>query len=154
MSDSNHPEPWWRPTNPNPNVKFVNLNHERMKALAVDAPEEYEAYLNHLQEAERSLAKALDCLYKHDGVRRGVGYRIRLGRAQSIAMTLLVREINHKEGYKSGGAHEWELVGTQWECVYCERRVDPKLFGRKLLFFGPDIYRRIPVYGRKWRCDG
>lgn len=151
MSDSNTPEPWWRPGNPNPNVNFEFV--QRMKA-AVDTPEEYEEYLNHLQDAERSLSKALDCLYKHDGIRRGQAYRVRLGRAQSITMTLLVREINRKEGYKSGGAHEWELVGAHWECLYCERKVDPKAFGRTFLFFGPDIYRRIPIYGRKWRCDG
>lgn len=145
MSDSKHPDSWGDPSNPN--VDMVDLT-------TLSTVVEYEAYLNHLQAAERSLSKALDCLYKHDdGVRRGLGYRIRLGNAQNIAMTLLVREINHKEGYVSGGVHDWELVGTQWECVYCERRVTPKMVGPKLIFM-PDVLRRVPFYGRKHRCRG
>lgn len=116
-------------------------------------PVVYEEYLSHLQEAERSLSKALDALYKHDGIHRGLAYRLRLGRAQDIAMTLLVREINHKEGYISGGVHDWELVGTEWECIYCERRVKPRVVGPKLIFM-PDVLRRVPIYGRKHRCHG
>lgn len=138
MSDSKHPD------SSNPSVDVTEL------VTVV----EYEAYLNHLQDAERSLSRALDCLYKHDdGVRRGLGYRIRLGKAQNIAMTLLVREINHKEGQKSGGAHEWEVVGNEWECIYCEQRTKPMLVGPRLVF-GPNLLRHVPMYGRKWRCHG
>jgi hypothetical protein len=145
MSDSTkHPGSWGDPSNPNVDV-------QRLDELTTVV--EYEAYLNHLQDAERSISKALDCLYKHDGVRRGIGYRVRLGRAQSITMTLLVREINHKEGYQSGGGHEWELVGNEWECIYCEQRTKPKQVGPRLVF-GPNLLRRVPFYGKKWRCHG
>jgi hypothetical protein len=144
MKDTDHPGSWGDPSNPNVEVQSL---------IGPTNVVSYEEYLNHLQDAERSLSKALDCLYKHDGVRRGIGYRIRLGNAQNIAMTLLVREINHKEGYKSGGAHEWEVVGNEWECIYCEQRTKPKQMGPRLVF-GPNVLRRVPFYGRKWRCHG
>lgn len=115
--------------------------------------EEYEDYLNHLQEAEKALSRALDNLYKFDGIRRGLGYRLRVGRAHSLIMTLLVRELNQKEGRITNGAHEWEGIDNKWECIYCERRVTPKKIGNWLVF-GPDVVRYIPLYGRRWRCDG
>lgn len=146
MKSSDHPGSWGDPSNPNVRVdaflKGVN-----------NGVAEYEEYLNHLHEAEKSLSRALDCLYKPDGIRRGLGYRLRVGRAQDIAMTLLVREINHKEGYKSGGMHEWESVGSEWECIYCDRRVAAKIVGGRTIF-KPDVLRRIPLYGRRWRCHG
>lgn len=146
MKSTDHPGSWGDPSNPNVNVRPIIDTGTSLV--------EYEEYLNHLQEAERSLSRALDCLYKPDGVRRGLGYRLRIGKAQNIAMTLLVREINHKEGYKTGGVHEWEPVGIHWECIYCERKATPKLLGGKYRVFGPSILSRIPLYGRRWRCDG
>ena len=116
--------------------------------------EEYETYLNHLQEAERALSGALDDLYLPGGIKRGLGYRLRVGRAQSSVMTLLVHEINRKEGKLSGGAHSWESIEHNlWECIYCERRAIPKHVGNQLVF-KPNVLRRIPFYGRRWRCSG
>lgn len=116
--------------------------------------EEYEEYLNRLQEAERALSRALDMLYKPVGIKRGLGYRLRVGRAQNSVMALLVREINQKEGANATGAHEWEHIeDDMWECVYCERRVAPKKVGTTLVFV-PNFTRRIPFYGRKYRCHG
>lgn len=115
--------------------------------------EKFEEFLNHLQEAERALSRAMDDLYLPGGVKRGLGYRLRVGRAQNTIMTLLVHEINRKEGYRSGGGHEWEHVDeNQWECVYCEQRTSPKRVGTQLVF-KPNILRRVPWYGRKWRCN-
>lgn len=145
MTNSKHPDSWSDPSNSK--VKTESL------VESVGVVGEYEEYLNHLETAERSLSRAMDCLYKGDGVKRGLGYRVRVGRAQNIAMTLLVRELNHKEGYKNGAVHEWEQVGLEWECVYCERRVAPLKFGKRLVF-GPDVARRVPMLGRKWRCNG
>lgn len=121
-----------------------------------DNNDEYERYLEHLMDAEHSLSCALDCLYKHDGVKRGLGYRLRLARAQSTVMSLFVREVSHKEGRKSGGTHEWELINpvrNEWECIYCEKRTVPKKIGHRQAF-GPDCLRAIPLYGRRWRCRG
>jgi hypothetical protein len=115
--------------------------------------EDYDELLEQLRNAEQALSRALDLLYKPGGIHRGLGYRARVARAQSIAMTLFVREVNHKEGKISGGVHEWEVVGHEWECVFCEKRVKPKMVGPRLVFW-PDVARRVPLYGRKWRCSG
>jgi cation transport regulator ChaC len=112
-------------------------------------PEDYEVFLDHLKDAERSAQEALALLYKLDGdVKRGLAYRIRLGQAQNILMTLYVREINRNDS----DAHEWEHLGANtYECVYCERKVKGRLIGRKTVF-SPDLLRRIPKYGRRYRC--
>lgn len=116
--------------------------------------EEYEEYLNHLQEAERALSGAMDDLYLPGGIKRGLGYRLRVARAQSTVMTLLVRELSQKEGKGNGGMHEWEHIEDDlWECIYCERRTSPTKLGKRL-FFKPNVLRHVPIYGRKWRCSG
>lgn len=122
--------------------------------MADNGYEAFEDYLNHLEEAERALSRAMDDLYQPGRIKRGLGYRLRVGRAQSAVMTLLVHEINRKEGKMSGGAHEWEPVEDNlWECIYCEQRTAPKRVGSQLVF-KPNAMRWIPLFGRKWRCDG
>jgi len=118
------------------------------------AIEEYEAFLTHLQDAERALSRALDVMYTPHGITRGLGYRLRVARAQSTVMTLLVRELNTKDVVGTDGGHEWERIEDHiWECIYCERQVTPRRMGRKLVFV-PNFTRRIPFYGRRWRCHG
>lgn len=118
--------------------------------------EDYEEFLDHLKTATDASQKAYDCLYKRDGVKRSTAYKLRLGNAQSALMTLLMREINHKENKKTGGAHEWECLGgaAGWEihqCVYCSRTATPAFLGYA---FWPDVLRYIPFLGKKWRCPG
>lgn len=115
--------------------------------------DEFEEFLDNLQAAERSAQQALNMLYPVDtGVQRGLAYRLRLGNAQSILMTLLVREINRKDNKLTGGAHDWEHVDANvYECVYCERRATPTSVGKKLVFV-PDVLRRVPKLGQKYRC--
>lgn len=116
-------------------------------------PEAYEEYLDHLRQAVESTERALEALYKPSGVKRGVGYRLRLGNAQNALMTLLVREVNNKVGYHGENKHEWEEVGSHWECVFCELRTRPKMIRGKIVF-APDVLGRIPLTGRKWHCRG
>lgn len=116
--------------------------------------EAFEDYLNHLQEAESALSRAMDDLYQPGRIKRGLGYRLRVGRAQSAVMTLLVHEINRKESHISGGIHEWEQIEDNlWECIYCEKRTTPRRVGKQLIF-PPGTLRYIPFYGRKHRCHG
>lgn len=129
------------------------MSSTKLEKGANNGVAEYEEYLNHVQDAERSLSQALDCLYKPDGITRGLAYRLRLGRAQNSVMTLLVREISHREGYSSGGIHEYERVDTGWECVFCEKQTKPRTIGKRIIF-APNVLRRIPLAGRRWRCDG
>lgn len=118
-------------------------------------PEVYEEFLNHLHTAERSAMRALDLLYKlEDGVNRGLAYKLRLGNAQSILMSLYVRELNQKEdgGPKYNWPHEWEHLGANvYECVHCEKQTTSRTVNGKKVYVS-DILRRIPKYGRRYRC--
>lgn len=114
--------------------------------------EVYEQFLDNLQTAEMALSRAMDDLYKPYGIKRGLGYRLRVGRAQSSVMSLLVRELDNKKGRNTTGTHEWEQIEAHiWECVYCERRTEPKRVGSKLIFV-PNYARWLPWYGRRHRC--
>lgn len=124
---------------------------KRLPKVPVD---EFEEFLDNIQNAERSAQRALNMLYPIDtGVRRGMAYRIRLGKAQSILMTLLVREINRKDNRLTDGAHDWENIGRDmYECVYCERKTPGRIIAGKTVYM-PDVLRRIPGYGRRHRCQ-
>ena len=54
----------------------------------------YEEYLENLSAAHVCAQKALDYLYRDDGPKRSVFYRLALGRAQSILIGLYSKEIN------------------------------------------------------------
>lgn len=64
----------------------------------VEKSEAQRAFEHHLMQAEQHAKDALDMCYA-DGVKRSLWYRMTLGRAQSILMSLLVRELG-KEGVK------------------------------------------------------
>jgi hypothetical protein len=51
----------------------------------------------HLNQAQEHAQRALDLVYRPGEHKRGLLYRLKLGRAQSALMTLLVRELG-KDG--------------------------------------------------------
>lgn len=57
----------------------------------------YDEYLRDLNQAHICAQRALDALYRPSGVKRGLGYRLRLGRAQNALISLYVKELNRKE---------------------------------------------------------
>lgn len=63
--------------------------------------QEYE-YMTHLETAHAHTQRAVDMLYKRNGVKRGTWYRITLCRAQSILLSLIMLE------HKRKGKHENE----------------------------------------------
>lgn len=50
----------------------------------------------HLVRAERHSQQALDLLYKPDGPKRSIWFRMAIGRAQSILMSAYVRDLRMK----------------------------------------------------------
>lgn len=54
----------------------------------------YDEFLQHLRDAHTSAEKALNLLYKPGGPKRGVMYRMALGRAQSALISLYVKEVS------------------------------------------------------------
>lgn len=82
------------------------LNGELMR----EAADEFEALLPkeetfktptdelhfNLVRAERHAQQALDLLYKPDGARRSIWFRMAIGRAQSILMSAYVRDLRMK----------------------------------------------------------
>lgn len=55
-----------------------------------------EALAYNIANAQRFAQKALDLCYKADGCKRSLWYKMTLGRAQSILMSLLVRELGNQ----------------------------------------------------------
>lgn len=51
----------------------------------------------HLARAERNAKEALNLCYAADNTRRSIWYRMALGRAQSILISLLVRELGREK---------------------------------------------------------
>lgn len=142
MRSEDHPGSWGNPSNP----------HAIVQSIVAD-PQVWDEFLGELQKASTALERASDLLYKPDGIRRGLGYRLRLNRLQSATMTIFVHETNRKQGRITDGRHEWEYVNDHWECIYCERHErQHMLFGK--IFFKPDVLRHIPIHGQRWRCDG
>lgn len=56
----------------------------------------YEEYMFNLAQAHVYAERALDVLYDHDGPKRSLLHRMRLGKAQSILIGLYVKEVNRK----------------------------------------------------------
>lgn len=113
--------------------------------------DEYEAFLEDLRLAERHAQRALDRLYANEGVNRSTAYKIRLGNAQSVLMSLYVREVNAKTNKHTGGKHEWEeLTPSKVQCVYCGQKAPRQRSGRTS---DPAFGLRLFVLGQ-WRCPG
>lgn len=55
-----------------------------------------EALVYNIGKAQRHAQEALDLCYKADGCKRSLWYKMTLGRAQSILMSLLVRELGNQ----------------------------------------------------------
>lgn len=55
----------------------------------------YQEYLDHLNTAHIEAQKAYNLLYDEDGPKRRLFYRMMLGRAQSILISLYTKEINN-----------------------------------------------------------
>jgi hypothetical protein len=56
-----------------------------------------EEFHHHLSQAEQHARKAHDMLYSGGGPQRSLWYRMTLGRAQSILMSLWTQELRRKE---------------------------------------------------------
>lgn len=54
------------------------------------------ALQHHLRRAERHAQSAYTLLFREDGPKRSLWYRMLVGRAQSILMSLYVQEVNRK----------------------------------------------------------
>lgn len=61
--------------------------------ISVSFKDETDELHFHLVRAERHAQTALDLLYKPDGAKRSMWFRAALGRAQSILMSLYVRDL-------------------------------------------------------------
>lgn len=61
---------------------------------------QHEDYKENLQVAAQLTQRALDMLYEPKGIKRGLWYRLWLGLAQNILMTLFMREENRTKGIK------------------------------------------------------
>ena len=58
---------------------------------------EEEGFIYHLIQAQQHSQQALDLIYHPDGPKRSLWYRMVLGRAQSILMSLTVRELGNRK---------------------------------------------------------
>lgn len=73
--------------------RFAKIRDEKDPLLSRKEDE----FLENLNAAHICAQKALDALYRPDGPKRSVWYRMLLGRAQSILIGLYVQELKRKE---------------------------------------------------------
>lgn len=64
--------------------------------------DEYKAFVVHLEIAHVHAQRALDALYSPSGPKRGIWYRLTLGRAQSALISLHTRELRRMKNNGTG----------------------------------------------------
>lgn len=73
-----------------------NQSDEEWETVMSETRHVEQEFIDNLDKAQEHAEKALNCLYWKNGVKRSLWYRLSLGRAQSILMSLLVKELSRK----------------------------------------------------------